>query len=172
VISASVDVYPLEPGRGGPVLELGTLRALRKAVAHAGPEALFAIDENFFPLSVWLKDPMRRAVDDLNRRADRLAEARGNLDQRLGIISEMKKPEFARRVAGPEGAYLTDTVFQSAGIDGLRSASPRPPAFEGYDWPPNPTRLVLCQTDPRLAVVRCRAPPTENRHELEPPRPA
>ncbi|HEX7251511.1 MAG TPA: hypothetical protein VF376_01435, partial [Thermoanaerobaculia bacterium] len=130
------DVYRSQStGWKGADPSLGHLEPLLKAVAETGPESLFGIDENFFPLSLWLKDPMRRAIDDLNRRAARLAEARENLDQRLAIISEMKKPEFARRVAGPDGAYLTDTVFQSAGIDGLRSALASGPRalFEAYD---------------------------------------
>jgi len=135
---------------------LGQLEPLLKAAAEAGPGSLFAIDENFFPLSVWLKDPMRRAIDDLNRRADRLAEARENLDQRLAIISEIKKPEFAIRVAGPEGAYLTDTIFQSAGIDGLRSALAQGPRafFEAYDRAAQSDKELVPLTKPIREQLR------------------
>ena len=34
---------------------LGQLEPLLRAVAEAGPVALYTVDENFFPLSVWLK---------------------------------------------------------------------------------------------------------------------
>lgn len=101
---------------------LAQLEPLLKAVAAAGPASLYAIDENFFPLATWLKEPMRRAVDDFNRHAEKLAESRENLERRLEIAAEMRRPEFAHRVAGPDGAFLADAVAQSAGIEGLRAA--------------------------------------------------
>jgi hypothetical protein len=155
------DLYrSASPAWRAPDPSLGHLEPLLKAVAQAGPESLFGIDENFFPLSVWLKDPMRRALDDLNRRADRLAEARDSLDQRLEIIAEMKKPEFARRVAGPEGAYLTDTVFQSAGIDGLRSALALGPRalFEAYDRATQSDKELVPLSKPIREQLRAAAP--------------
>jgi hypothetical protein len=114
---------------------LAQLEPLLKAVAAAGPASLYAIDENFFPLATWLKEPMRRAVDDFNRHAERLFESRENLERRLEIAAEMRKPEFARRVAGPDGAFLADAVAQSAGIEGLRAALAGGPRafFLAYD---------------------------------------
>ena len=130
------DVYRSESAAWkGADASLGQLEPLLKAVAAAGPASLYAIDENFFPLFVWLKDPMRRAVDDFNRRAERLAESRENLERRLELMTEMRRPEFVRRVAGPDGAFLTDAVFQSGGIEELRACLARGPRafFEAYD---------------------------------------
>jgi hypothetical protein len=36
--------------------------------------------------------------------------------------SEIKKLDFARRTAGPAGAFLADGILQSSGIEGLRTA--------------------------------------------------
>jgi hypothetical protein len=114
---------------------LGAVEPLLKAVAIAGPTALYTIDENFFPVSVWLKDAMHRALDELNRRAERLAEAHENLEQRVELAAEMRRPDFMRRVAAPEGAFVADVVAQHAGVEGLRSALSRGPRalFEAYD---------------------------------------
>ena len=109
--------------------QLGELDVLLRAVAGAGPVSLYTVDENFFPLTVWLKEPMRRAIEDLNRRADRLAEAEGNLERRMDLLTEIRRGDFARRIAGQDGAYLVDGVIQAAGIDGLRKSlegGPRP----------------------------------------------
>lgn len=117
------DVYRAQsPAWNTADASLAQLEPLLKAVAAAGPASLYAIDENFFPLATWLKEPMRRAVDDFNRHAEKLAESRDNLERRLEIAAEMRKPEFARRVAGPDGAFLADAVAQSAGVEGLRAA--------------------------------------------------
>lgn len=102
--------------------QLGELDVLLRAVAAAGPVSLYTVDENFFPLTVWLKEPMHRAVEDLNRRADRLAEAEGNLERRVDLLTEIRRGDFGRRIAGQDGAYLVDGIIQSAGIDGLRKA--------------------------------------------------
>jgi hypothetical protein len=130
------DNYRAEsPAWKGADASLGQLEPLLKAVAAAGPGALYAIDENFFPLSVWLKEPMRRALEDLNRRAGKLAEARENLEQRVELTAELRRPEFARRVAGPDGVFLADAVAQNAGTEGLRAALAQGPRafFEAYE---------------------------------------
>ncbi|MDQ6892432.1 MAG: hypothetical protein M3167_07095 [Acidobacteriota bacterium] len=101
---------------------LGELDVLLRAVAVAGPVSLYTVDENFFPLSVWLKEPMRRAVEDLNRRADRFVEAEGNLERRMDLLTDVRRGDFGRRIAGQDGAYLVDAVVQNGGIDGVRRA--------------------------------------------------
>jgi hypothetical protein len=101
---------------------LGELDVLLRAVAVAGPVSLYTVDENFFPLSVWLKEPMRRAVEDLNRRADRFVEAEGNLERRMDLLTDVRRGDFGRRIAGQDGAYLVDAIVQSGGVDGLRRA--------------------------------------------------
>ena len=115
--------------------QLGQLDVLLRAVAEAGPVALYSVDENFFPLSVWLKDPMRRAVEDLNRRADRFAEASENLEKRMDLTAEVKRGEFMGLVAGQDGAYLVDGIVQTAGLNALRSALQAGPRafFEAYN---------------------------------------
>ena len=102
--------------------KLGELDVFLRAVAAAGPITLYTVDENFFPLSVWLKEPMRRAIDDLNRRGDRFVEAEGNLERRMDLLTEVRRGDFGRRVAGQDGAYLVDGILQTGGLDALRKA--------------------------------------------------
>lgn len=114
---------------------LGQLEPLMRVVAEAGPVALFAVDENFFPLSVWLKEPMKSSLDDLNRAAERLMSTEGDLDARMTLAAEIRKPEFAARVAGPAGAFLADGTIQTLGLDAYRAALAGGPRafFEAYD---------------------------------------
>jgi hypothetical protein len=101
---------------------LGQLEPLMRQTAQAGPVALYSVDENFFPLSVWLKEPMRTSIDELNRAADRLVSAEGDLDARVAVAAEIGRPEFAARVAGPAGAFLADGIIQTLGLDAYRAA--------------------------------------------------
>ena len=114
---------------------LGQLETLLHRVAVAGPVAIYSIDENFFPLSVWLKQPMRDNLDELNRVADRLLSAEGDLDARMEVAAEIQKPEFTASVAGPAGAFLADGIVQALGIEAYRSALRGGPRafFEAYD---------------------------------------
>jgi hypothetical protein len=113
---------------------LGQLEPLMRGVAEAGPIALFSVDENFFPLSVWLKEPMKSSLDELNRVADRLVSAEGDLDARMTLAAEIQKPEFAARVAGPAGAFLADGIIEALGLDAYRGALSGGPRafFEAY----------------------------------------
>lgn len=113
-------------------------------VAEAGPAAIFSVDENFFPLSVWLKTPMKRALDDLNRHAERFAQAKDSLEARVELSGELRRPDFIRQVAGPAGAFLADAVIQTSGLEALRAALARGPhgLFEAYD--------KACQADKSL----------------------
>jgi hypothetical protein len=115
--------------------QLGQLDVLLRLVAETGPVALYTIDENFFPLSTWLKEPMRRAVEDLNRRADRFAEIGDNLERRMELTTETRRGDFANRIAGQDGAFLVDGIIQGVGLDGLRQALRDGPRafFEAYD---------------------------------------
>ncbi len=123
-------------------------------VAEAAPAAVFGVDENFFPLSVWLKAPMKRALDDMNRHAERFAQARDSLEARVELTGELRRPEFGRQVAGPAGAFLADAVIQTSGLDVLRAALQKGPhgLFEAYE--------KACQSDksliPLARVVRER----------------
>jgi hypothetical protein len=104
-------------------------------VGETGPVALFSVDENFFPLAVWLKTPMKRAIDDLNRSAERFAQAQDNLEARVELTGELRRPAFARQVAAPAGAFLADAVVQSAGLEALRAGLQKGPRglFEAYE---------------------------------------
>ncbi len=115
--------------------ELGQLEPLLRTVVEAGPVALFSVDENFFPLSVWLKEPMKRSLSELNRIAERLVEAEGDLEKRVELTAEIRRPEFARRLAGPSGAFLSDAIIQAEGLDAFRSALSQGPRafFRAYD---------------------------------------
>ena len=123
------------PAWGRARAETLPIEQLLALVADTGPVALFAVDENFFPLAVWLKTPMKRAIDDLNRSADRFAQAQDNLEARVELTAEMRRPDFARQTAAPAGAFLSDAVVQSAGLDAFRAALQKGPhgLFEAYD---------------------------------------
>ena len=114
---------------------LGDLDPLLRTVAEVGPTSIFAIDENFLPFSVWLKEPMRRAIEEFNRRAERFAESHENLEQRVALTAEVRRADFRQRVAGPAGAFLTDAIVETLGIDALRTALARGPRafFQAYD---------------------------------------
>jgi hypothetical protein len=114
--------------------ELGALEPLLKVVAAAGPVGLFFVDENFFPLAVWLKDPCKRAVEELNRRAERFVSSQDNLDAKMELLSELRRPDFARRAA-PIGAFLADAIAQEGGVGGLQKALEQGPRafFAAYD---------------------------------------
>lgn len=114
---------------------LGQLEPLLLRVAEAGPVAIFNVDESFFPLSVWLKQPMRDSLDELNRVADRLVSTEGDLDARMEVATEIQKPGFTSGVAGPAGAFLADGIIQVLGIDAYRAALAGGPRafFEAYE---------------------------------------
>jgi hypothetical protein len=101
---------------------LGQLEALLRRVAESGPVAVYSVDENFFPLAVWLKQPMKDDLDELNRVADRLVSTGGELDARMTIAAEIQKPDFTATVAGPAGAFLADGILQVLGVDAYRAA--------------------------------------------------
>jgi hypothetical protein len=114
---------------------LGQLELLLRAAAEAGPVYLYTYDENFFPLSIWLKDQMKASIDELNRVADRMVSATEDLDERLSLVASIRHPEFTAEVAGPAGAFLADAIFQTLGIDAYRAALAGGPRayFEAYD---------------------------------------
>lgn len=101
---------------------LGQLDPLFRLVAQQGPVALFHVDENFFPLSVWLKEPMKRTMAELNRFAERLVESEKDIEERMTVEADLRRPEFAQRVAGPAGAFLCDGIIQTLGLDRFRAA--------------------------------------------------
>lgn len=126
--------------RGNPAWARGRSDAapidqLLTLVGEAGPVALFSVDESFFPLAVWLKTPMKRAIDDLNRSAERFAQAKDNLEARVELSGELRRPGFARQIAGPAGAFLADAVVQTAGLEALRAGLQKGPRglFEAYE---------------------------------------
>ncbi len=132
----------------------GDLAPLLSATAETGPIALYGFDENFFPTFVWLKEPMRRAIDEFNRWAERFAESKGNLEQRVELLSESRRPDFRGRVAGPAGGYMTDAIVETAGIEALRSALAAGPRafFLAYDRATEANRDLI----PMAKVVRDR----------------
>jgi hypothetical protein len=132
------------PAWGRPQPQTAPIDLLMRAVAEAGPAAVFSVEESFFPLSVWLKDPMKRSIDELNRRSERFVQAQENLDSRVELTTELRRPEFQRQLAGPAGAFLTDAIIQTSGLEALRTALQNGPKafFQAYDR--------ACQTDKSL----------------------
>ncbi|HEY7575638.1 MAG TPA: hypothetical protein VIB08_10775 [Thermoanaerobaculia bacterium] len=115
--------------------ELQQLEPLVRETAESGPVALYGIDPNFFPLSLWLKDRMKASLDELNRVAERLVSAEGELDQRVSLAAEVRRPDFVSRVAAPAGSFLADGIIQTLGVDAYRAALAAGPKafFETYD---------------------------------------
>ena len=133
---------------------LGQLDPLFQLVAEQGPVALFHVDENFFPLSVWLKEPMKRTMADFNRTAERLVESEKDLEQRVAIAAEIRRLDFAQRVAGPAGAFLCDGIIQNSGLDAFRNALAGGPKafFAAYDLAQEKSRDLI----PLSQVIRDR----------------
>ena len=133
---------------------LGQLDPLFRLVAEQGPVALFHVDENFFPLSVWLKEPMKRTVAELNRFAERLVESEKEIEERVAVSADLKRPEFGQRVAGPAGAFLCDGIIQTLGLDAFRAALAGGPTafFTTYDEAARKNRDLI----PLSEVVRAR----------------
>ena len=132
------------PAWGRPEPQATPIDLLMRAVAEAGPGAVFSVNESFFPLSVWLKVPMKRSLDELNRRAERFAQAQDNLEARVELTTELRRPEFLRQLAGPAGAFLADAIIQTGGLEALRAALQKGPKafFQAYER--------ACQSDKSL----------------------
>ncbi len=135
------------PAWARPQTQASPIDFLLQTVAEAGPAAVFSVDENFFPLSVWLKAPMKSSIDELNRRAERFAQAQDNLEARMSLTTELKRPEFVRQLAGPAGAFLADAIIQTSGLDAFRAALRNGPKafFQAYD--------KACQADKSLVPL-------------------
>jgi hypothetical protein len=123
------------PAWSRPEAGLGQLEPLVRVVAEAGPVALFSIDEAFFPLSTWLKGLQRKSMADLEREVERIASAEGELERRVEVMTELKRPDFVRRVAAPAGMFMADGIRQADGPEGLKAALAAGPRafFEAYD---------------------------------------
>ncbi len=118
-----------------PEPELGPYEPLMRIVAEAGPVALYAVDESFFPLSTWLKGMGKKAFYDLERAATGIAESETELDKRVEVMAELKRADFARRVVAPAGMFLADGIRVGSGPDALRAALAGGPRafFVAYD---------------------------------------
>jgi hypothetical protein len=123
------------PAWSRPMTSLGALEPFVRITAEAGPVALFGIEDSFFPLSTWLKEPMQRSMNDLNRMGERILESENDLDVRVSLAAELKRPDFARRIAAPAGASMADAIGQTLGIDALRGALASGPLafFQEYE---------------------------------------
>ncbi len=133
---------------------LGQLDPLFRLATEQGPVALFHVDENFFPLSVWLKEPMKRSIAELNRFAERLVESEKEIEERMTVAADLRRPEFAQRIAGPAGAFLCDGIIQTLGLDAFRAALAGGPAafFAAYEEAVQKSRDLV----PLSEVIRAR----------------
>ena len=133
---------------------LGLLEPLLQIVGEHGPAALFHVDENFFPLSVWLKEPMKRSIAELNRTAERLVESEKELEARVALGAEIRRADFVQRVAAPAGAFLCDGIIQNAGLDAFRATLAAGPKalFVAYDRAQRKSRDLVPLSD----VIRKR----------------
>ena len=133
---------------------LGLVEPLLQVVGEHGPAALFHVDENFFPLSVWLKEPMKRSIAELNRTGERLVEAESELEARVALGAEIRRADFVQRVAAPAGAFLCDGIIQNQGLDAFRAALAAGPRalFVAYDRAQRKSRDLIPLSD----VIRKR----------------
>ena len=104
-------------------------------VAEAGPVAIYSVDENFFPLSVWLKNRMRRNLDEFNRVADRLVSTEGELEARSPSPRRSRSRSSRRASRGRPAPFWRDGIIQTLGLDAYRAALAGGPRafFEAYD---------------------------------------
>jgi hypothetical protein len=133
---------------------LGLLEPLLQIVGEHGPAALFHVDENFFPLSVWLREPMKKSVAELNRTAERLVESEKELEARVALGAEIRRDDFVQRIAAPAGAFLCDGIIQNLGLDAFRAALAAGPKalFVAYDRAQRKSRDLVPLSD----VIRKR----------------
>ena len=61
-------------------------------------------------------------MNEWNRMGERLLESEKDLDTRMSLMSEVKNPDFVRRVAAPAGSFMEDGILLAFGIDTLRGA--------------------------------------------------
>jgi hypothetical protein len=140
---------------------LGQLEPLFQVVTELGPAALFHVDENFFPLSVWLKEPMKRTIAELNRTAERLVESESELEQRMTLSGEIRRLDFGQRIAGPGGAFLSDGIIQNLGLDAFRTALAAGPKafFVAYDQAQQKSRDLIPLSQVIRARIAAKPPP-------------
>jgi hypothetical protein len=140
---------------------LGQLEPLFQVVTELGPAALFHVDENFFPLSVWLKEPMKRTIAELNRTAERLVESESELEQRMTLSGEIRRLDFGQRIAGPGGAFLADGIIQNLGLDAFRTALAAGPKafFVAYDQAQQKSRDLIPLSQVIRARIAAKPPP-------------
>jgi len=133
---------------------LGLLEPLLQIVGEHGPAAIFHVDENFFPLSVWLKEPMKKSVAELNRTAERLVESEKELEARVALAAEIRRDDFVQRIAAPAGAFLCDGIIQNLGLEAFRTALAAGPKalFVAYDRAQRKSRDLVPLSD----VIRKR----------------
>ena len=97
---------------------------------------------------------MKRTIAELNRAAERILETGKDLEQRMSLMTEIQRPEFAQRVAGPAGAFLSDGIIQNSGLDAFRAALAAGPKafFIAYDQAQKKSRDLI----PLAPVIRER----------------
>ena len=140
---------------------LGQLEPLFRVVTELGPAALFHVDENFFPLSVWLKEPMKRTMAELNRTAERLVESEKELEERMTLSAEIQRLDFGQRIGGPGGAFLSDGIIQNLGLEAFRTALASGPKafFVAYDQAQQKSRDLIPLSQAIRARIAAKSPP-------------
>jgi Putative zinc dependent peptidase (DUF5700) len=114
---------------------LGPIDPLARSVAEEGPPALLLFNQDFFPLWKWLKEPMIRSIDQLNRLADRLSDPKIALDDRMEVLAEINRPQFRSQVGSVAGAFMADGIYETFGRQGYLDALAGGPAgfLAAYD---------------------------------------
>ena len=105
---------------------LGQLEPLMHRVAEAGPVAIYSVDENFFPLAVWLKQSMReeprrveprRRPPHVGRGRARSAHGHRRRDPEAGVHGERRGAlgRLSRATGSSRRSAWTPTATALAG---------------------------------------------------------
>jgi hypothetical protein len=114
-------------------VSLGQLEPLFRTVAEAGPVAIYSVDENFFPLSVWLREPMKSSIDEVEPHRGRLASAGEDLD-RMAAAAKIKS-RSSRQTSPSRRVRFWRTGSSGARPRGLSHRACRRPRalFDAYE---------------------------------------
>jgi hypothetical protein len=90
--------------------------------AAEGPQTMFLIPDDFFPIVPLLEEPIARAYARWNRAADVLIEGKKKESERQELFANAAKGDFWSRYPAIVGAQITDALLRLAGREKYLSA--------------------------------------------------
>lgn len=108
-------VWPVAEGLDFPTL-------LARTVAE-GPETLFLIPDEFFPIGAMFEEPIARSFERWNAAAATLLDPKAKEEaRRAAFLSATTRGDFWSRHAAVVGAKVTETVLVRAGLERYHAA--------------------------------------------------